>query len=489
MPFSLRGLASVVLTLLVLFPLQAAPSSGDPAIEVGHLEVTWGDTARGGEHAQVTVAFVDGRGNRRRLDPKQAERAAGDLHALAGKRVGISLSHPAKSQRQTSRDPVWTVDAIVPAEVTSQPHTVSKQAMAAAPKVAGSTPWITLACKFADVTTEPRDMAFFESQYGDLPTQLGHYWNEVSYGAVNLQGSRALGWYTLPMPRAAYFNPGGTNMNLTQLSNDCIAQADGDVDFSRVTGINLMFNAELDDYAWGGQRCMTLDGIYRCWPTTWNPPWSFNNLAPLAHEMGHGYGLPHSNNSDQDLDPYDNPWDNMSDAWRNGVNNALYGTLPKHINAFQRDRLGWIPEGRKMVFEPDMTEGVTVELAAANLATTPAEHPQMLILRMPLATDPFKTVLYTVEARFKTGTYDSRLAGDAVIVHRIEQTVAFSVDADNPPADISNNEGSMFKPGEVWSTANQEHWVIVERKTDTGFVLRVGQRPRVTGGNSQPRSL
>lgn len=489
MPFSLRGLASVVLTLLVLFPLQAAPSSGEPAIEVGHLEVTWGDTARGGEHAQITVAFVDSQGNRRRLDPKQAERAAGDLHALAGKRVGISLSAPTKSQRQASRDPVWTVDAIVPAEVTRQPHTVSKQAMAAAPKVAGSTPWITLACKFADVTTEPRDMAFFESQYGNLPTQLGHYWNEVSYGAVNLQGSRALGWYTLPMPREAYFNPGGTNMNLTRLSTDCIAQADGDVDFSSVTGINLMFNAELDGYAWGGQRCLDLDGVSRCWPTTWNPPWSFNNLAPLAHEMGHGYGLPHSNNSDQDLDPYDNPWDNMSDAWRNGVSNALYGTLPKHINAFQRDRLGWIPEGRKMVFEPDMTEGVTVELAAANLATTPAEHPQILILRMPLATDPFKTVLYTVEARFKTGTYDSRLAGDAVIVHRIEQTVAFSVDADNPPADVSNNEGSMFKPGEAWSTANQEHWVIVERKTDTGFVLRVGQRPRMTGGNSQPRSI
>lgn len=61
-----------------------------------------------------------------------------------------------------------------------------------------------------------------------------------------------------------------------------------------------------------------------------------------------------------------------------------------------------------MIFEPDMTEGVTVELAAANLPGTPAENPQMIVLRMPLETDPYKTVLYTVEARFKTGTYDSR---------------------------------------------------------------------------------
>ena len=488
MPFSLRALASVALTLLVLFPLQAAPSTGEPTIEVGHLEVTWGDSGKHGTHAKVTVDFVDRRGQRRRLDVKQAERAAGDLHALAGKRVGISLSAPTKSQRQSSRELVWSVDAIVPAEISAQPHTVSKQAMAAAPKVAGSTPWITLACRFADVTAEQKDLAFFESQYGDLPSQLGHYWNEVSYGAVNLAGSRALGWYALPMPREAYVNPGGS-MNLTKLSTDCIAQADGEVDFTGVTGINLMFNAELDGYAWGGQRCMTLDGTYRCWPTTWNPPWSFNNLAPLAHEMGHGYGLPHSNNSDMDLDPYDNPWDNMSDAWRNGTPNALYGTLPKHINAFQRDRLGWLDGSRKMVFEPDMTEGVTVELAAANLSGTPAEHPQMIVLRMPLETDPYKTVLYTVEARFKTGTYDSRLAGDAVIIHRIEQSVAFSVDADNPAADISNNEGSMFKVGEAWATANQEHWVIVTEKTATGFVLRLGQRPRVTGGGLPPRAL
>ena len=74
MPFSLRALASVALTLLVLFPLQAAPSTGEPTIEVGHLEVTWGDSGKHGTHAKVTVDFVDRRGQRRRAGREPAVR-------------------------------------------------------------------------------------------------------------------------------------------------------------------------------------------------------------------------------------------------------------------------------------------------------------------------------------------------------------------------------------------------------------------------------
>src|SRR3546814_13659193 len=81
---------------------------------------------------------------------------------------------------------------------------------------------------------------------------------------------------------------------------------------------------------------------------TWNPPWAFTNLAPLAHEMGHGYGLPHSDNSDGDDDTYDNPWDVMSDAWSNAMYHVNFGALPKHLNMAQRDRLGWVDAARQL---------------------------------------------------------------------------------------------------------------------------------------------
>ncbi len=171
----------------------------------------------------------------------------------------------------------------------------------------------------------------------------------MSYGKINLAGSSAHGWFTLPQPRSAYV-PATGSANLNALFNDCVAAADETVNFAAnggVQGINMMFNGDLDGYAWGGGRCTTLDGINKCWSTTWNPPWSFNNRAPLAHEMGHGYGLPHANNSDGDSDPYDNPWDVMSSAWRNANSSPTYGTVAKHINTYHRDRLGWIDAARK----------------------------------------------------------------------------------------------------------------------------------------------
>ena len=111
----------------------------------------------------------------------------------------------------------------------------------------------------------------------------------------------------------------------------------------------MMFNGDLDGFAWGGGACATIDGSRRCPRVTWNPPWSFGNLAPLAHEMGHGYGLPHSDNSDGDDDTYDNPWDVMSDGWSNAVYDPTYGSRPKHINMQQRDRLGWVDAANKRV--------------------------------------------------------------------------------------------------------------------------------------------
>ena len=143
--------------------------------------------------------------------------------------------------------------------------------------------------------------------------RLDDYWRTVSYGKVNVAGSAAYGWFTLPHPRSYYLTASGS-ADLNKLFADCTAAADSTVNFSKFVGINQMFNADLDGYAWGGNRYATLDGKTGSWRVTWEPPWGYQHEAPLAHEMGHGFGLPHANNSDLDSDPYDNPWDVMSDA-------------------------------------------------------------------------------------------------------------------------------------------------------------------------------
>ena len=443
----------------------------------GNMELQWGDP-RGGpgqpkRPAKFNATLVTDDGSRHVLDADQARRAAGDLYALSSRRVAVQFS-PAKRAGG-----LRSIEAIVPVEPLRT--TASARVMSMAKAVTGNTRWVTLACKFSDIATEQKPVTFFQDQYGIAPGQLGHYWQEVSYGKIDLTGSTAHGWFTLPQPRSYYIKTvdGEDDADLDLLFEDCAAAADPMVNFAGVKGINMMFNGDLDGSAWGGSACGPLEGVANaCIRNTWNPPWAFNNLAPLAHEMGHGYGLPHSNNSDGDDDTYDNPWDVMSDSWRNAVANATYGTLPKHINVYQRERLGWMDAARKqaVAYNPGTRQQVSLDFA--HLAAT--ANKQMLVLSMSPQADPYAGAIYVVEARKRTGTYETKLAGDAVIIHKLQDYgTAYSIDATTPPANVANNEGSMFKVGETWVSPDESQWVKVEAETATGFIVSVGPKPRV----------
>ncbi|MBL8299536.1 MAG: hypothetical protein JNN30_14460 [Rhodanobacteraceae bacterium] len=430
----------------------------------GRLELTWGDSdPTAGLGSQFRVTLVDAAGLRYALDPAQARVGAGDVYALAGKRVAVELGGPATPQG-------LAVQAIVSADT---------ERSSIQPDVAGTTVWATLLCKFSDIATEQKPLSFFTGQYGNNPGELDHYWREVSYNKINLVGSAAYGWFTLPQPRSFYV-PAGGSANLNKLFDDCTAAANASVNFAAnggLQGVNMMFNGDLDGFAWGGSRCATLDGINKCWSSTWNPPWSFNNSAPLSHEMGHAYGLPHANNSDGDSDPYDNPWDVMSDAWSNAATDTTYGRIAKHISVWSRDRLVFIDAARKRTID---TDGSYPGLLLDRASLIGSTNLQMIIVR---AAGAPTTQYYTIEARKRGGKYEASLAGDAVIIHSVNTTrsePAWSVDATSPPANVANNEGSMFKVGETWAAPNNAFTVSVDAATAEGFRISI---TRGSGGN------
>jgi M6 family metalloprotease-like protein len=454
----MTGLRTLMRAFVALALLSGMPQARATDL-TGWLELRWGDAAPGAlrRGERFTATLVTDGGQRLPLDPAQARKAAGDLYALVNKRVSASLS------AGTGTD-LYRID-------TLQPDLRAKDAGLDA--VLGTTVWATIACKFADDATEQKPVSFFQSQYANTPGLLDHYWREVSYDKIDLTGSAAYGWFTLPHPRSRYVTTvnGTQRADLNALFDDCTTAANPQVNFAAnggLQGINMMFNGDLDGFAWGGGRCATLDGVNKCWSTTWNPPWAFNNLAPLAHEMGHGYGLPHANNSDGDADPYDNPWDVMSDAWRNATSSQIYGTLPKHITAYHRDRMGWIDAARKLTLAPDRG-AYDVRLDRASMRGS--GNVQMIVVQVPGTA----TRYYTIEARRRIGNYDANLAGDAVIIHQVDSrsTPAWSMDSDTPPADRANNEGSMFKPGETWTAPGGAFRVLVRAATADGFVVSV----------------
>jgi hypothetical protein len=157
----------------------------------GGLELRWGDAAPSAQARlapKFEAALAQDGGGRIALDADQARRGAGDLYALANRRVALSYAIG-----KSSGMPV--IDAIVPADAPAHaaPHVRGGRADGVAKATLGTTRWVTVACRFSDIADEQKPIGFFRDQYGEVAGQLGHYWREVSYDKVDLTGSDAAG--------------------------------------------------------------------------------------------------------------------------------------------------------------------------------------------------------------------------------------------------------------------------------------------------------
>jgi hypothetical protein len=353
-------------------------------------------------------------------------------------------------------------------QVPAQEEDSQPSAAPVGARLSGPQPFITILCKFADEDDEPKPLSFFEGLFGAAHPGLDDYWREVSYGQISLAGSRVVGWYTLPRPASAYRNEPAAMTDLDLLAGDCAAAADADVRFPDYVGVNLMFNETLDDAAWGGRKCLALDGEPRCYGMTWLWPRAFAKQYTVVHEMGHTFGLHHSFAGRGEI--YSNLWDVMS-ASSKCEPDSTYGFLSPHIIAYDKDQLGWIPADRKYSVSP---QGVTtIELGAL---ADPASKGYLLAL-ISIANSPGR--FYTVEARLRTG-YDAALPADTVLIHEIDPTR-------DPPAKLVNHLGDgdtrasagMWLPGDVFVDAAGAVAVSVDGATATGFVVTIatGARP------------
>lgn len=468
---------SGVTFIAALFVFAAPTVFAQTALE-GRLDAIWGDPHRQSAAPAVRILTLtedDGEITELYLS-KELLAAAGGFFAWNGKRVRVTLRAsgselPVPDLRPGTRQ----VAALTLLEGAGE-QTEGTGAQTQGAGVSGSHPWVSILCKFNDIETEPRNLAFFQGMYANAPGGLDDYWREVSYDNIDVVGSTAVDWVNLPQDQNYYIpTPGsGTGSNLFALFDDCTAAADPFVDFSNggsggFSGINMMFNAELDCCAWGGGRFASLDGVAKSWRTTWNPPWAFSNSAVIAHEMGHGFGLPHANNWDDDGNPYDSPWDVMSDTWNHSVNHATYGGLGKHVNMYHKSRLEWVSGARLL----EVADGENVT-ATIDAAAVPASS-NYYMARLPI---PGDSRYYTVEVRKRIGNYDGNLPDDVVIIHEVvpgRSEPSWSYDAAVPPADFADNEGTMWRVGETFTDGDENIVITIDSETANGFVVTINR--------------
>ncbi len=461
-----------LISLLCLAPCVFAQNTLE-----GTLHAIWGDPHpdSGARAVQVlTLTSDDGQITELQVSDELLN-AAGGFFAWNGKRVRVTLRAPGNELPIHVRPGTRQVAALtlLAGRAPGEPPD--------AIDLTGSHPWVSILCKFADVPAEPENLAYFQGMYANQPGGLDDYWREVSYDNIDIVGSTAVDWVVLPNNQTFYVpTPGsGMNANLDALFNACTGAADPFVDFSNggnpFSGINMMFNANLDCCAWGGGRFATLDGVSKVWRTTWNPPWGYANSGVIAHEMGHGFGLPHANNWDGDSNPYDSPWDVMSSASSiYSVVDPTYGRLGQHINAHHKIQLDWVSGAR--LLQVNDGETATVDIDAAAIQSSP----NVYAVRLPTSSG---SRFYTIESRRRVGNYDGALPGDAVIIHEVVTTrsePSWSYDADVPPANYASNEGTMFRVGETFIDAAENIEITIDSATANGFVVtvdRIGEGP------------
>lgn len=327
--------------------------------------------------------------------------------------------------------------------------------------IMGSHPWITVLCRFADsLAIEPHPLSWYQDLMGTTEPGVDHYWRELSFDQANVAGSGALGWYDLPQLRSYYVDDDAGSANLELLKTDCAAVADADIFFPDYEGINFQFNESIGGFSWGGGSYLNIDGTNQLYRMTWLADWA--DHVTYTHEMGHGFGLPHSSGPYGAV--YDSNWDVMSGAWTTYY--PLWGYIAPHTISYHKNMLGWVPVGRIY----DATVGSSQTITLHRLAELGAGS-DYLMARVPRTDGTY----YTVEARQFVG-YDVNLPAEAVIMHHVTPDVsnvtrAFVVD----PDDNSNpdDDGARWLPGETFSDPTNGVTVTIDSETAEGFVVTI----------------
>ena len=431
--------------------LSAAPTEQESTL-TGTFTILWGDPKPdSGLSPTMNFYVADVRGNVTEVLLDEAiARGAGGVLALDRQRVTFIGTMIARPQGDT-QPPLFRVQTIQSTETI------------ASPSITGAQPWISIGCKFADISEEPQTLAYLQNMYKSNFPGLDHYWRELSYDNINLNGSNAAAWYTLPHPKAYYKNSDGSwNLGLT--ANECTEIADADIYFPNYTGINLMMNGEIGFAAWGSSGYpLTRDGITRTWRMAWFPPWGYWDIAVVEHEMGHGFGLPHSSGDYGSV--YDNQWDVMSNLSANCDRSydEVYHCLGQHTISQFKNRLGWLTS---LIVNNNSQITLTLERLALPQTSNYKE------VRIPIGP---ATHYYTLEVRRRVG-YDVKLPGEGVIIHDVDEAyglVAHVLDVDRNGN--TGDDGAIWEPGESFTDHAHSIYVCVNSETASGYNVTIAK--------------
>jgi len=270
-------------------------------------------------------------------------------------------------------------------------------------------PWAIILCKFSDRPNEPQPAEYYADLYTRHGTGgLADYWRDVSFGNIDTTGSRVFGWLRMNHTSAdvSQLSFPGQRGVLVQWGRDAAAAAG--IDLSPFRQVLVVHNFGIDHGAAGNGVVIVHQDSALC------------EFGFISHEMGHGFGLPHSFAANPDRE-YGDGWDVMSFATttfqfpitvRGSSGQATVG-----LNARNLDALGVLEPFRRWTpTSPDFSD--TVGLDPLNQQQI-GNHGYLVAAIPPTATSPARAdgSTWTLEFRHKAG-WDQAIPEDAIILHQ-----------------------------------------------------------------------
>jgi hypothetical protein len=266
-------------------------------------------------------------------------------------------------------------------------------------------PWAVILCRFSDLPNEePYPPSFYEDSFTEAGAGKGlefDYFRQVTYGAVDMTGSKVYGWF--PMPK--HSTKDLATLKYPQDRHKLVewgaeVAKDNHIDLKPFYGVLVFFNSPTDSGSAGGHRiAMGYKGKDWC-PTT------------NVHELGHGFTLKHTWSARPDV-VYGDRWDIMSAMRAYTFRNQSRQRCGPGMTAFNLRKLGAILPDRIW----DATNKPvcrTISLAALNRPDAEG----YLMASIPPAEGSTSTTSYLVEFRQKKA-WDIGIPQDTVLVHEV----------------------------------------------------------------------
>ncbi len=332
----------------------------------------------------------------------------------------------------------------------------------------GSKPWAVVLCKFSDHPEEPQNAQFFRDFFTRGHGGINDYFNDISNGQMNLDGSQVFDWSPLPYTlQDDVARPGGRYARIM-----AAVSAVQQTVFSKFYGICVMLNAKVDSGGLPGPQLLSFGnetprpyGLVVLDNFAWGNTWA-------AQELSHGFSLDHSWSADPDIE-YGNPFDVMSAFQSNyGFNDPHFAVSGPGMNAPNLDLLGWLPTTR--VFSvPRVIHHSSIGLPSQTILTTDnsvcalshPDTPGLLAVTIQASDATVGDFTYYIEFR-KNDRWDQGLPEPSVVIHQVRQ------DQNNYLVSLARSKNHLSS-GEIFTDSVNHIQIQFVSHSDNVAIIRV----------------